>query len=99
MTDLFTFNERFPIETGIPVGKDKSPEQRAKWDKPEFPFDRMKVGDSFTVRPSDCGGAALIVVQNLCSGAANGYCKQFVPGARKFTTRQCGTFVRIWRTV
>ena len=45
-------------------------------------------------------GAPLIVVQNLASGAASQYCKGFVPGARRFTTRQIGgRFVRVWRTL
>lgn len=99
MNDLFAQLERFPIERGIPVARDKSPEQRPKWKKPDFPFAKMGLGDSFIVRPSDCGGAPLIVVQNLCSGAASSYCKDFPPGARKFTTRQCGDFVRVWRII
>ncbi len=99
MDDLFGSKERFPIESGIPVGKDKSPEQRPKWTKPDFPFAKMDVGDSFVVRPSDCGGAPMIVVQNLCSGAAAVYCKNFTRGVRKFTTRQCRDFVRVWRIV
>lgn len=101
--DLFSYSpepEEFPIERGVPISRDESPRQRAKWHRPEFPFDRMEVGDSFTVRPEHCGGAPLIVVQNLASGAASTYCKGFVPGARKFTTRQIGgRFVRVWRTV
>lgn len=92
--------ERFPIEKGVPIARDDSPRQRQKWTRPDFPFDRMTVGDSFVVRPEDCGGAPLIVVQNLASGAAATYCKGFVPGARRFTTRQVGgRFVRVWRTV
>lgn len=102
MNDLFSYekNPRFPIESGIPVGTDNQPRARRNWEKPDLPFDKMAVGDSFIVRPSHCGGAPLIVVQNLCSGAASVYCKQFPKGARKFTTRQVGReFVRVWRTV
>lgn len=103
--DLFTHADnadcRFPIEQGIPVGRDGSDVQRGKWEKPDFPFARMEVGDSFVVRPEHCGGAPLIVVQNLASGAASAYCKKnFAPGARKFTTRQIGgEFVRVWRVI
>lgn len=100
--DLFTqqnANERFPIEQGIPVGRDSSVAQRKKWDKPNFPFSKMEVGDSFIVRPEDCGGPPLIVLQNLVSGAASSYCKKnFMPGVRKYTTRQIGgVYVRVWR--
>lgn len=100
MGDLFTFAaaERFPLEQGVPISRDKSPNEVPKWEKPDFPFRRMRVGDSFVVRPSDCGGAPLIVVQNLCSGAACQYRKKQPFGTWNFTTRQVGgRFVRVWR--
>lgn len=103
MTDLFSYGappDPWPIEDGIPISADESPRQRAKWARPDFQTQlaRLAVGQSFTVTPEQCGGAPLIVVQNMASGAAATYCKGFVPGARKFTTRQIGgRFVRVWR--
>ncbi len=105
MTDLFDYGappDPWPIETGIPVSKDESPSQRVKWARPDFAkqLARLSVGQSFTVTPEQCGGAPLIVVQNLASGACSHYCKGFTPGARKFTTRQIGgRFVRVWRVL
>ncbi|MBS67273.1 MAG: hypothetical protein Tp170SUR191951_69 [Prokaryotic dsDNA virus sp.] len=105
MTDLFDYDPKpdpWPIETGVPISGDKSPRQRVKWARPDFQAQlaRLEVGQSFVVRPEQCGGAPLIVVQNLASGAAATYCKGFTPGARKFTTRQIGgEFVRVWRTI
>lgn len=105
MRDLFDAPpppDPWPIEEGIPVGKDESQRQRVKWARPDFQkqLGRLQVGQSFTVGPERCGGAPLIVVQNMASGAAATYCKDFPPGTRKFTTRQIGgRFVRVWRTV
>lgn len=100
-SDLLQQLEQFPIEKGIPIGRDNSGRMKAKWLKPDLHprFDQMQVGDSFAVRPADLGGAPLIVVQNFVSGSAATYCKGFVPGARKFTTRQRGDHVRVWRTI
>jgi hypothetical protein len=100
-SDLFQSLERFPIEKGVPIGRDNSGRQKARWLKPDLSerFAQMEVGDSFAVRPADLGGAPLIVVQNYVSGAAATYCKGFVIAARKFTTRQRGDHVRVWRTV
>lgn len=100
--DLLSPLDPWPIETGIPVSRDESPRQRVKWARPDFQTQlaRLAVGQSFTVRPDQCGGAPLIVVQNLASGAASTYCKGFAPGARRFTTRQIGgRFVRVWRVL
>jgi len=105
MGDLFDYGappDPWPIESGIPISRDESPRQRTKWARPDFQTQlaRLEVGQSFTVTPEMCGGAPLIVVQNLASGAAATYCKGFTPGARRFTTRQIGgRFVRVWRTV
>jgi hypothetical protein len=103
--DLFTYDpapDPWPIETGISVGRDESPRRHKQWPKPDFQkqLARLEVGESFVVRPEQCGGAPLIVVQNLASSAVHTYYKGFVPGARKFVTRQIGgRFVRVWRTV
>lgn len=105
MTDLFDYGtppDPWPIESGIPVAGDQSPRQRVKWARPDFQAQlaRLDVGQSFVVRPEQCGGAPLIVVQNMASGAVSAYCKGFTPGARRFTTRQVGgQFVRVWRLV
>jgi hypothetical protein len=100
-SDLFQQFEAFPIEKGIEIGRDNSGRMKARWLKPDLHprFDRMEVGDSFAVRPADLGGAPLIVVQNYVSGSAATFCKGFVSGARKFTTRQRGDHVRVWRIV
>lgn len=99
--DLFSYdpNDPFPIERGVPVASDRSASRNATWPKPEFPFSRMVVGESFVVRPEHCGDAPLIVTQNIVSSAASAYCQEFAPEARpKFTTRQQGgRFVRCWR--
>tara|TARA_R110002126_G_scaffold285523_1_gene435921 strand:- start:110 stop:373 length:264 start_codon:yes stop_codon:yes gene_type:complete len=83
----------FTISKNIPLTSDK--QWQSNWSKPEFPFSEMNVGDSFTVRPEDCNGAPLIVVQNIASSAAS----TFVKGSNwKFATRQIGgKFVRVWR--
>tara|TARA_R110000822_G_scaffold34070_6_gene96971 strand:- start:3005 stop:3316 length:312 start_codon:yes stop_codon:yes gene_type:complete len=98
-SDLFAYartNEPqyIVVEQGIPIPKDGQGRKRNDWAKPKFPFDEMEVGDSFAVRPQE--EQPLIVLQNTCSGAAHLYGKKQVP-EKKFTTRQRGTHVRIWR--
>lgn len=104
--DLFTFTpERaakeaeFPIEKGIEIKSDRSSSRHGKWRKPEFPFHRMQPGDSFLCTPAQCGGAPLIVTQNIVTSEVAKYCKAFKPEDRpKFTTRQVdGAAVRCWR--
>lgn len=86
------------IERGIPIPTSRETAVRASWEKPEFDFEHMSVGDSFAVWPHECGGAPLIIVQNLVSGAAATFRKKD-PHGRTFTTRQIqGQFVRCWRT-
>lgn len=105
MNDLFDppgVPDPFPITYGIPVGRDSSDTQRPKWERPDLKaaFDKMRVGGSIDIYPHHCGGAPLIVVQNIVTGAVLTYCKDFTPGARKYTTRQIGgRFVRCWRLI
>lgn len=88
----------FKIERNIPLESDRAGKRNQKWPRPDFPFDLMETGDSFVVRPDQCGGAPLIVVQNIVSGAAATY-RRNAPGDRRFATRQCkGEFIRCWRT-
>lgn len=102
--DLFAglATEAFPIEHGVPIAADRSDVQRTKWDASKFPFARLEVGDSFTVRPPE--GEELIFTQNTVSGAASVYARRAAKEApdaprKAFTTRQQGgRFVRCWRT-
>lgn len=85
----------FELESGIPVTSSKRATRHEGYKKPKFPFSKMKTGDSFVVRPSDCEDAPLIVVQNIVSSAAYQFSQGFY---WKFTTRQVGgKFVRVWR--
>jgi hypothetical protein len=89
----------FPIERGIPIPQGREYAVRATWERPDFDFAGMEVGDSFCVWPHQCGDAPLIVVQNMVSGAAATFCKKHLP-KRKFTTRQIqGQYVRCWRLI
>ena len=97
--DLFAYAQTsepqyIVIEQGVPIPEGGQRRQRVKWAKPKLPFDQMSVGDSFAVRPQK--DQPLIVLQNLCSGAGHLYGKKQVP-EQKFTTRQRGTHVRVWR--
>lgn len=87
------------METGVPIPDQGRPSHgRARWPKIDYDFWRMEVGDSFRVYPYD--GQPLIVCQNAVTFAASQYCKAFLPGARKFTSRQVDNrFVRVWRIV
>ena len=91
----------FRISHGIPVEVDRSAKRNHSWKRPDFPFKRMEKDDSFDCTPAQCGGAPLIVVQNIVSGAAATFAKNQVKagGAKPvFTTRQMNGFVRCWRT-
>jgi hypothetical protein len=91
----------FKIAHGLPIERDRSIKRNAAWRRPDFPFKRMEKGDSFDCTPAQCGGAPLIVVQNIVSGAAASFAKnQMKAGGAKpsFTTRQMPGFVRCWRT-
>jgi hypothetical protein len=85
----------FDIEADIPVARDKSiPKKRSE--RPEFPFDRMKEGDSFAVWPEQVGSPTLIQCQNLVTSAACAYRAKHNKAFR-YTSRQMNGFVRIWR--
>lgn len=86
----------FEIEEGIPIARDKSLTKKRNI-RPEFPFAKMKVGDSFSVRPEDCGSKTLIQCQNMVTSAACGYRKVFDENFG-YTSRQMNGYVRIWRT-
>lgn len=91
----------FPLSRGLPVQGDRSSTRNRQWKRPDFPFAKMEVGDSFDCYPHQCGGAPLIVVQNIVSGAAATFRKNS-EDKRTFTTRQVrnqsyGEFVRCWR--
>lgn len=89
--------EPFAIQRGIPIPTSREHRVKSTWERPEFKFSDMEIGDSFEAWPHECGGAPLIVVQNMVSGAAATFCKTYAHG-RKFTTRQLrGQFVRCWR--
>jgi hypothetical protein len=86
----------FVIEAGVPIAADKSQRQRLAWEKPNFPFAAMRVGESFTFHPP--AHLTLIEAQNLVSGAACTFRKKQKPGTCNFTTRQVGRrFIRCWR--
>lgn len=100
-TDLFSHAQTsqpqyMVVEQGIPIPEDGQRRQRNEWKKPDFPFKEMQIGDSFAVRPQP--EQPLIVLQNLCSGAAHTYGKNQKP-MQKFTTRQRGAHVRTWRII
>jgi hypothetical protein len=87
----------FPLQRGIPVPTSREISAKASWERPDFGFERLEVGDSFDVWPHQCGNEALIVVQNTVSGAAATFRKKGYQD-RRFTTRQMqGQFVRCWR--
>lgn len=96
MNDLFTQAERFQIESGVPVTTDRSGPRKRR-NMPQLPFDKMRVGDSFAVRPDDIGVDSLIRCQNAVTGAACDYRKREHEGFG-YTSRQLGDSVRIWRT-
>lgn len=100
MDDLFSYGRprsgrAIIVESGVPIPEDGRPRKRTEWRKPNFPFSEMSVGDSFAVFPQ--AEQPLIVLQNMCSGAASQYRKTQAPDKR-FTTRQMGDRVRVWRT-
>ena len=86
----------FEIEEAIPIARDKSLTKKRTF-RPEFPFSKMSVGDSFAVRPEDCGAETLIQCQNMVTSAACGYRKAFNNNFG-YTSRQMNGYVRIWRT-
>lgn len=109
MTTLFEYASNatrnvagFLIEPGIPVTSDRAGRRNAKYTKPDIlpVLRKMQPGDSFVVRPSDCGGAPLIVTQNIVTGIISQFKSEFAPEVRpSFTTRQQGgRWVRVWRT-
>lgn len=90
--DLFDFCEGIRIESGIPLTSDRSVRQRISWNPGEFPFDKLDVGQSFSVRPP--AGIDLIYVQNKITGAASKLHRETL---KRFTTRQQSDCVRCWR--
>jgi hypothetical protein len=86
----------FEIEQDIPIARDKSLTKK-RTHRPEFPFSQMKVGDSFAVRPEDCGSETLIQCQNMVTSAACGY-REKHDKYFGYTSRQMNGYVRIWRT-
>lgn len=90
-------NTGIAIERGIPIPAGREHTVKSDWERPDFRFSDMEVGDSFQVWPHDCGGPPLIVVQNMVSGAVATY-RNKNGRDRKFTTRQIqGQYVRCWR--
>jgi hypothetical protein len=85
----------FDIEVDVPITRDKSVAKK-RTERPEFPFHRMKEGDSFAVWPQQVGSPTLIQCQNLVTSAACGYRAKHDKDFR-YTSRQMNGFVRIWR--
>jgi hypothetical protein len=85
----------FDIEADVPITRDKSVAKK-RTERPEFPFHRMKEGDSFAVWPQQVGSPTLIQCQNLVTSAACGYRAKHDKDFR-YTSRQMNGFVRIWR--
>ena len=85
----------FTIEQEVPIARDKSLEKR-RTERPEFPFESMKIGDSFAVWPNDVGSPTLIQCQNLVTSAACGYRAKHNPDFQ-YTSRQMNGYVRIWK--
>lgn len=103
MPDLFDYAtvrtpHRFAIQRGIAKPISREARTRSTWERPEFDFKSMDVDDSFDVWPHEISPEIdLIRTQNLVSGAAAQFRKNF--GREKvFSTRQIqGQFVRCWR--
>jgi hypothetical protein len=99
MNDLFHNLPRivkgYEIKSGLPIAADKQGRERAKWDKPDFPFEALRNGDCFDVPPLH--DLDLLRTQNMVSGAACQYRKKHGPSGWNFTTRQMNGFVRCWR--
>ena len=85
----------FDIEADVPIARDKSVTKK-RTERPEFPFHRMKRGDSFAVWPQQVGSPTLIQCQNLVTSAACGYRAKHDKDFR-YTSRQMNGFVRIWK--
>lgn len=85
----------FDIEKDVPIARDKS-ETKKRTQRPEFPFEKMKEGDSFVVYPHQVGSPTLIQCQNLVTSAACGYREKHDKEFR-YTSRQQRNHVRIWR--
>jgi hypothetical protein len=85
----------FEIEAEIPIARDKSRE-KARVERPEFPFYRMKQGDSFAVWPEQVGSPTLIQCQNLVTSAACAYRAKHDKDF-SYTSRQMNGYVRIWK--
>lgn len=85
----------FDIEADVPITRDKSVAKK-RTERPEFPFHRMKEGDSFAVWPQQVGSPTLIQCQNLVTSAACGYRAKHDKDFR-YTSRQMNGFVRIWK--
>lgn len=84
----------YVLSSDIPVSTDQQPRQRSSWEKPEFPFAEMRVGESF--RQDPLPGQHIIQCQNMVSGAASLFSRN--NPHMKFTTRQHrGGWVRCWR--
>lgn len=98
---LFAAALPFELESGIPVSSDRSSSRNGSIVKPDLDpmFEAMRVGDSFSIYPRDCGDATLIQTQNIVTTAMCRFAKQYAADCRpKFTTRQQGgRFVRCWR--
>lgn len=102
--DLFDYSQSpaaavpFAIKRGIPMPSSRESTIKSTWERPEFRFNDMEIGDCFDVWPHECGGLDLIRTQNFVSGAAATFRKKDSLG-RTFATRQIqGQFVRCWRT-
>ena len=85
----------FDIEADVPIARDKSVEKK-RTDRPEFPFHRMRRGDSFAVWPHQVGSPTLIQCQNLVTSAACGYRAKHDKDFR-YTSRQMNGYVRLWK--
>jgi len=101
-TILEELDDGIRLEVGFPIASDRSDVARKKWDTSKFPFGKLEVGGSFSVKVPR--GEEPIYTQNAVSGAASTYSRRFARAnpnmpVRIFTTRQqSGGVVRCWRT-
>lgn len=78
-------NSTIKVERGIPVPK------RSRRGKPRYPWDKMRVGDSFLV---ECPKNEAIKAQNTVSSCGAAWARKH---GGQFTTRAVDGGVRVWR--
>lgn len=79
---------KYKIEDGIEIPSEIQPGRG-----PKYPFDSMKVGQSFAIPIAEFCSASS--ARTSVMAAANRYVKG---KAKKFISRKTGDFIRVWRT-